>query len=175
MALSNSGQYAIVNGKDGKIIPGDLDEKGQVKDAGFMVSGVENLGPLPQTVGPLGQTLGDSQKWVRNGDGTATRYMAGPSGWYAAGPPIKILAWDKEAPVQQTDAGAAPEAPKDWNPSLREKAELENPTANAAGANMAAAMGSYAKTGLMNEASRQSQSLTNSDTGVLNRVMQGII
>ena len=40
---------------------------------------------------------------------------------------------------------------------------------------MAAAMGSYAKTGLMNEASRNNQSLTNSDTGVLNRVMQGIL
>lgn len=176
MALNNAGQYAIVAGKDGKIIPGDLDERGQVKDAGYMVSGVENLGPVPQEQsGWLKQPGGDTQKWVRNGDGTATRYMAGPSGWYAAGPPIKILAWDKEAPVQQTDAGPVPEEPKDWNPSLRERAELDNPTANAAGANMAAAMGSYAKTGLMNEASRNNQSLTNSDTGVLNRVMQGIL
>lgn len=173
MALNNAGQYAIVAGKDGKIIPGDLDKKGFAKDAGYMRNSVADLGPLPHQMGPM--TVGDKQGWVRNGDGTATRYMAGPSGWYAAGPPIKILAWDKEAPVQQTDAGPVPEEPKDWNPSLREKAELENPTANAAGANMAAAMGSYAKTGLMNEASRNNQSLTNSDTGVLNRVMQGIL
>ena len=172
-AASPAGQFAIVAGKDGKIIPGDLDEKGFAKDAGFMRNSVADLGPLPHQMGPM--TVGDKQGWVRNGDGTATRYMAGPTGWYAAGPPIKILEWNKDAPVQQTDAGPVPEEPKDWNPSLRERAELDNPTANAAGANMAAAMGSYAKTGLMNEASRNNQSLTNSDTGVLNRVMQGIL
>lgn len=178
--LSNFGSYAIVGGKGGKIVPMDLDKKGFPKDAATMVKGVENLGALPSQVGPL--TVGDKQHWVNNGDGTATRYMAGPSGWYAAGPPIKILAWDKSPPTQNTDAGPVPEQPKDWNPSLRERAELENPTVDAAGSNMAAAMGSYVKTGLMNEASRNSalvdeagQPLTSTDTGVLNRVMRGIL
>jgi hypothetical protein len=173
LALSNAGQFAVVKGKDGKIIAADTDERGFSKDAGFMVNSVAELGATPRQMGPL--TAGEKQKWVRNGDGTATRYVASDGQWVPTGGSIKILAWDKEEPVQQTDVGAAPEQPKDWNPSLREKAELENPTANAAGANMAAAMGSYAKTGLMNEASRNSQSLTNSDTGVLNRVMQGIL
>jgi hypothetical protein len=173
LALSNVGQFAVVKGKDGKIIAGDTDQRGFSKDAGYMVNSVADLGPQPRQIGPT--MIGNTQGWVRNGDGTATRYVASGGQWVPAGGPVKILAWDKEEPVQQTDVGAAPEQPKDWNPSLREKAELENPTANAAGANMAAAMGSYAKTGLMNEASRNSQSLTNSDTGVLNRVMQGIL
>ena len=176
MAMNNAGQYAIVAGKDGKIIPGDLDERGGVNDAGYM--GTE----LPAASVLVSQGWGGTANkkenfWLKNGDGTATRYTRSGADkpWVAAGEPIKILAWDKEAPVQQTDAGPVPEEPKAWNPSLRERAELDNPTANAAGANMAAAMGSYAKTGLMNEASRNNQSLTNSDTGVLNRVMQGIL
>lgn len=178
--LSNFGSYAIVGGKGGKIVPMDLDKKGFPKDAATMVKGVENLGALPTQVGPL--TIGDKQHWVNNGDGTATKYLAGPTGWYASGSPIRILAWDKSPPTQNTDAGPVPEQPKDWNPSLRERAELENPTVDAAGSNMAAAMGSYVKTGLMNEASRNSalvdeagQPLTSTDTGVLNRVMRGIL
>jgi len=178
--LSNFGSYAIVGGKGGKIVPMDLDKKGFPKDAATMVKGVENLGALPTQVGLL--TIGDKQHWVNNGDGTATKYLAGPTGWYASGSPIRILAWDKSPPTQNTDAGPVPEQPKDWNPSLRERAELENPTVDAAGSNMAAAMGSYVKTGLMNEASRNSalvdeagQPLTSTDTGVLNRVMRGIL
>ena len=125
----------------------------------------------------MGGGTATERVWLRNGDGTATQYQrkGGAGEWQSVTPAMRILDWDKKEPVQQTDAGAAPEEPKGWNPSLREKAELESPTANAAGANMAAAMGSYAKTGLMNEASRNNQSLTNSDTGVLNRVMQGIL
>lgn len=176
MTLNNAGQYAIVAGKDGKIIPGDLDKRGFAKDAGYM--GTKLPAPSAFTSQGWGGTANKKENfWLKNGDGTATRYMRSGADkpWVAAGPPIKVLAWDKTAPVQQTDAGPVPEEPKDWNPSLRERAELDNPTANAAGANMAAAMGSYAKTGLMNEASRNNQSLTNSDTGVLNRVMQGIL
>ncbi|MBK8359327.1 MAG: hypothetical protein IPL15_10250 [Comamonadaceae bacterium] len=173
MAMAQQGQFAVVKGKDGKIIAADTNERGFANDAGSMVNSVAELGAVPRQIGPL--TVGEKQKWVRNEDGTATRYVANNGQWAPAGGPIKILGWNTPEPVQQTDAGAVPEEPKDWNPSLREKAELESPTANAAGANMAAAMGSYAKTGLMNEASRNNQSLTNSDTGVLNRVMQGIL
>lgn len=176
MTLNNAGQYAIVAGKDGKIIPGDIDDRGGVKDAGYM--GTELPAARQSYTQGWGSTANKEENfWLKNGDGTATRYMRAGSDkpWVAAGPPIKVLAWDKTAPVQQTDAGPVPEEPKDWNPSLRERAELDSPTVSAAGANMAAAMGSYAKTGLMNEASRNNQSLTNSDTGVLNRVMQGIL
>jgi hypothetical protein len=173
MAMAQQGQFAVVKGKDGKIIAADTNERGFANDAGSMVNSVADLGQVPQQIGPL--TVGEKQKWVRNEDGTATRYVAKNGQWTPAGGPIKILGWNTPEPVQQTDAGTVPEEPKGWNPSLREKAELESPTVNAAGANMAATMGSYAKTGLMNEASRNNQSLTNSDTGVLNRVMQGIL
>lgn len=168
------GQFAMVKGKDGQIVAAKADQRG-IKDAGFMVDVLPD--PMPTVPGWGGFGSGGTESyWLRNGDGTATQYVRSNNGpWQAATPAIRILGWDKKEPVQQTDAGAVPEEPKDWNPSLREKAELESPTANAAGANMAAAMGSYAKTGLMNEASRNNQSLTNSDTGVLNRVMQGIL
>jgi len=174
------GQFAMVKGKDGKLVAAKTDERG-VKDAGALV---DALPPATQQIpgfnfsAPgMGGGTATQQVWLRNGDGTATQYQreGGAGQWQAVTPAIRILAWEKKEPVQQTDAGPVPEQPKDWNPSLRERAELDNPTANAAGANMAAAMGSYTKTGLMNEASRNSQSLTNSDTGVLNRVMQGIL
>lgn len=166
------GQFAMVKGKDGQIIAAKTDQKG-IKDAGFMVDVLPD--PMPTVPGWAGSG-GTESYWLRNGDGTATQYVRSNNGpWQAVTPAIRILGWDKKAPVQQTDAGAVPEEPKAWNPSLRELAELKSPTTNAAGANMAAAMGSYAKTGLMNEASRNNQSLTNSDTGVLNRVMQGIL
>ena len=169
------GQFAMIKGQDGKLVAANVDQKG-IKDAGFMVDMLPD--PMPTTPGGagVGGFGGTETYWLRNGDGTATQYVRSNNGpWQAVTPAIRILSWDKKAPVQQSDAGAVPEEPKAWNPSLRELAELKSPTTNAAGANMAAAMGSYAKTGLMNEASRNNQSLTNSDTGVLNRVMQGIL
>ena len=167
------GQFAMIKGKDGKLVAAKADQRG-IKDAGFMVDVLPY--PMPDAPGGIGGIGGTDTYWLRNGDGTATQYVRSNNGpWQAVTPAIRILSWDKKAPVQQTDAGAVPEEPKAWNPSLRELAELKSPTTNAAGANMAAAMGSYAKTGLMNEASRNNQSLTNSDTGVLNRVMQGIL
>jgi len=178
-----AGQFAMVTGKNNEA--GDLklvnvDKKtGLAKDAGFMLSG-----GLPDPLPNIGGfSRGTETYWLRNGDGTATRYeRKGGGAWQAVSPPMRIAEWNQKAPEQQTDAGTAPEAPKDWNPSLRERRELTNPTLDAAGANKAAAMGSYGNIGLMNEASRNSalvdsagQPLTSTDTGVLNRVMRGIL
>ena len=174
--LSNVGSYAIVGGKGGKIVPMDLDEKGFPKDAATMVrvsrtwvryqprSGYQPS--ATSSIGSIMETARPPSIWLGRPDGM----LPVPQSGFLPGTSLPDTKHRRRA-CSGTTEGLEPQPAR--------AAELENPTVDAAGSNMAAAMGSYVKTGLMNEASRNSalvdeagQPLTSTDTGVLNRVMR---
>lgn len=173
------GQFAIVTGKNNEA--GDLkyvntDKKGFATDAAWMVSGVDQLGAVPQQIGPM--TIGDKQKWVRNGDGTATLYSAANGYWASTGQTARIAEWKEEPPA----AAAMPEQPKFNTLSLREEDELKSPTLDQPGANLAAAHNMPAKTGLVNQMSsgnsvfaERDQQKNIAESGILARVLSGQI
>lgn len=96
-----------------------------------------------------------------------------------AGGNLGVMKFDKAAPVAQ-EVGPTPEEPKGWNPSRRELAELQAPTVDAAGSQMATARGEGAKTGLVNEAAGRDSAFADpedptnlADKGILARVLGG--
>jgi len=172
------GSYAMVQGDgSGKIIPASMDNYGQPRDSGGLYDSMDQLPSIrPDSPGITrlpSSYQGEQSAWVKDGSGNAVQYVASNGQWVQNSAPVRLMSFDKAAPTQQTDFGAVPEAPKDWNPSLRDIKELNNPTQDAAGAAMLAAQGSAGNTGIINEASKNNESLTDSDTGILSRVMQG--
>jgi hypothetical protein len=184
LAPVDGGGYASVHGdvEKGIIEYTNRDELGQPIDKGGMYG---SAAELPQNT-PLGGSAGIA--YVRNPDGTATPYQnmltdidAGTYAWQAIGAPIRVMEFTAKPPTQQELNVAQPAEPKPWNPSRRDIAELQNPTVDAAGGQLAAAVGSYANTGILAEANNRSpilanpedEPLTPSSSGILARVRAG--
>ncbi|NLH94292.1 MAG: hypothetical protein GX466_08800 [Candidatus Cloacimonetes bacterium] len=171
------GQFAMITGQNNEA--GDLkyvntDDRGFAKDAGFLLSGL----PTPRP--PIaGFANGTQSYWLRNNDGTATRYESkGGGAWAAVSQPMRIAEWNEKPPA----AEAMPEQPKFNTLSLREEDELKSPTLDQPGANLAAAHNMPAKTGLVNQLSsgtsvfaERDQQKNISESGILARVLSGQI
>jgi hypothetical protein len=128
--------------------------------------------------------------WVDNGDGTTSLYAQAigglgnvEGGKYFKSNTMRALSFDTPTPTPQDVTQPEPVAPKPWNPSRREVAELANPTVDQAGAAQAMARGEFANQGVLGEAAARSQQLadpneeplTSSNKGILARVMGGEI
>ncbi len=186
LAPVDGGGYASVHGdvEKGIIEYTNRDKTGQPIDKGALYGSVKDLP----------QSSGGGIAYVRNADGTATPYQNVMTSWgdefsgtpatyqwMATGSPIRVMEFTAKPPTQQEMTMAQPEEPKAWNPSRREIAELQNPTTDMAGGQLAAATGQYANTGILAEANARSQQLANpeeepltpSSSGILARVRAG--
>jgi len=181
VAQMEDGRYASVIGENGKIIYNLRTEKGAPYDASAIYNDLKSL-----------QDAGGAMGYVRNSDGTVTLYQnqgslmnkvtgVGKSDWQPVGVPNRVMEFTAKPPTQQEVNVAQPAEPKPWNPSRRDIAELQNPTVDAAGGQLAAATGSYANTGILAEANNRSpilakpedEPLTPSSSGILARVRAG--
>jgi hypothetical protein len=183
LAPVDGGRYASVHGDVGKgIIEYTYrDEKGAPYDASAIYNDLKSL-----------QDAGGAMGYVRNSDGTVTLYQnqgslmnkvtgVGKSDWQPVGVPNRVMEFTAKPPTQQELNVAQPAEPKPWNPSRRDIAELQNPTVDAAGGQLAAAAGAYANTGILAEANNRSpilanpeeEPLTPSSSGILARVRAG--
>jgi len=158
----------------------------------------------PQMAGALVDKLPDADAglngvWLKNSNGTATFHQwnsgyidggggdggsgpvqVGPAGWVATDNTARLMQFNTPSPTAQEVSTPAPEQPKGWNPSLREIEEVQAPTADAAGVQMAAARGESAKAGLVNEAIGRESAFADpedpnnlADKGILARVLGG--
>lgn len=197
LAPVDGGGYASVHGdvEKGIIEYTYRDKKGQPTDRASLYGSTKELPTnISGAWGPILFRIGATSAYVRNADGTATPYkyvitnwgdeFSGTPAtyqWMAAGTPIRVMEFTAQPPTQQEMTMAQPEEPKAWNPSRREIAELQNPTVDVAGAQLAAAAGNYANTGILAEASARSpvlanpeeEPLTPSSSGILARVRAG--
>jgi len=193
LAPVENGTYASVHGDVGKgvIEYTHRDETGRPYDAGKLYGSASEL---PKSTGGIFGGGGGGIAYVKNADGTATPYESVMTGWgdefsgtpatyqwMAGASPIRVMEFTAQPPTQQELTTPQPEDPKAWNPSRRDIAELQNPTVDAAGGQLAAATGSYANTGILAEANARSQQLANpeeepltpSSSGILARVRAG--
>ena len=196
LAPTENGQYASVHGdvEKGIIEYTNRDNKGRPYDAGAMYGSVKELPTVDTNSGWLGGPVASAPAYVRNADGTATPYSYALTSWpdefsgtpakyewVASGPPIRVMEFTAKPPTQQEVTTPQPEEPKAWNPSRRDIAELQNPTVDTAGGQLAAATGGYANTGILAEANARSpilanpeeEPLTPSSSGILARVRAG--
>ena len=193
LAPVGNGTYASVHGDVGKgqIEYTNRDEEGKPYDAGALYGSTKEL---PTITGWLGGAVATTSAYVKNADGTATPYSYVMTDWgdefsgkppkyewMVSGNPIRVMEFTAQPPTQQEITTPQPEEPKPWNPSRRDIAELQNPTVDVAGGQLAAATGSYANTGILAEANARSpilanpeeEPLTPSSSGILARVRAG--
>lgn len=200
VAKTPDGKWALLGSHDGNYAWDVRDERGNPLDAGGMYN---SLAEAPGAVGNLSPFAPQTAIWVKNPDGTATRYMPetvevanpnyNPNDWFGgADQPqtitqtnwnpisgaIRIAEFNTQPPTPQGVTVPAPEEPKPWNPSIRDVRELQSPTADPAGAEMAASRGEAVKTGLMNQAAGNAfadpEDPNNlKDKGILARVLGG--
>lgn len=203
VAKTPDGKWALLGSHDGNYAWDVRDKSGNPLDAGGMYN---SLAEAQGAVGNLSPFAPQKAIWVKNPDGTATRHMPetvevanpnyNPNDWFGGGAdqpqtitqtnwnpisgPIRIAEFNTQPPTPQGVTVPTPEEPKGWNPSLRELAELQAPTVDAAGAQMATARGEGAKTGLANEALAKGSAFADpedpnnlADKGILARVLGG--
>lgn len=200
------GSFTLMKGyTDDNGVPGitayTADKRGNPQLAGGLVD------KLPEAdVGSTGGAMLQGQLngvWLKNGDGTATFHtwnpgyntvdlgggdggggytttQTGTPGWEPSTYTARLMQFNTPSPTAQEVSTPAPEQPKGWNPSLREIEEVQAPTADAAGVQMAAARGESAKTGLVNEAIGRESAFADpedpnnlADKGILARVLGG--
>lgn len=184
------GKWATVSGNQFT----ETNKRGVVQNSGAIYDSLEAAGDPAANGGTV---------WVKNPDGTASSYRGGHTGWGApveGGPldewgqpaqtpqygwvatsgPVRVAQFNTPTPAPQEVTTPTPEEPKGWNPSLRELGELQAPTTDAAGAQMATARGEGAKTGLVNEAAGRDSAFADpedpnnlADRGILARVLGG--
>lgn len=148
-----TGMFGVIGGKNGEFQPMNVDkEKGRVKDAGRLVDALPEIRePLGGGVGPAQLArFSESSVWLKNGDGTATRYVAYNNQWAPAdGQKIRIMDFNEKPP----EAGVLPAEPEFKTLSNREQKELVSPTLTGAEAELAQNQNLPAKTGLANQLS----------------------
>lgn len=186
----DNGKYMALTGRDGALVPVDYHRRSQTAEMGAMFNSLEEA----KASNYEGNFL------VRNPDGTATPYngttkfvQAGPDyyqevsiPWQATSmasqwnPVTRVAEFNTPAPTPQEVTTPTPEQPKAWNPSRRDLAELQAPTVDAAGAQMATARGEAANAGLVNEAVGRGSAFADpedpnnlADKGILARVLGG--
>jgi len=187
VAKTPDGRWALLGSHNGEYAWSVRDKRGDPLDAGMMYNSLAEAQGSVGNLSPFGPPMGI---WVKNPDGTATRYMAETAevpnpdqpqtNWTPISAAIRIAEFNTPAPTPQSVSLPTPEEPKGWNPSLRELAELRAPTVDAAGAQMATARGEGAKTGLVNEAAGRDSAFADpedptnlADKGILARVLGG--
>lgn len=177
-----TGMFGVVTGKDGGFQPMNVDmEKGRVKDAGRLVDALPEASPIagrPRPGMTNTQAFSESSVWLKNGDGTATRYVAQGNQWVPVdGQKVRIMDFSEKAP----EAGVLPTEPNLKTLSNREQQELVTPTLTSAEAELAQNQNLPAKTGLANQLSTGAGSVFSGrdkdeaiqQSGILARVLAG--
>ena len=195
-----NGGWALVGSHDGQLAYDVRDEEGRPMDAGAMYG---SFGEGVAATEVDSRAPGGSQFWAKNADGTATRYQyfanpdygypvqtpqphddygypvqtpqqVSPGSWHAVTGAYRSMEFDKPEPV-------APDAePPELNLTNSQIKELNNPTADAAGAITSAAKDYGVKTSEANAAPSANSALAGldpedqfKDKGILARVLGG--
>ena len=194
------GRWALVGSHDGQLAYDVRDEEGRPMDAGAMYG---SFGEGVAATEVDSRAPGGSQFWAKNADGTATRYQyfanpdygypvqtpqphddygypvqtpqqVSPGSWHAVTGAYRSMEFDKPEPV-------APDAePPKLNLTNSQIKEMNNPTADAAGAITSAAKDYGVKTSEANAAPSANSALAGldpedqfKDKGILARVLGG--